>query len=182
VVILPKTALFNPDDDFNQRLKVLRGGENSLLVQPVTPTQAIDAVTQTLQRFGAEIKIMIVDDDSIILQTIETSLEPWGFEITTLNNPHQFWQVLKTTSPDLLVLDIEMPDINGIELCRDLRNDMNWSHLPVLFLTAHQDLEMQSQAFSIGADDYISKPVKGAEVTSRILNRLKRIRAIQRNL
>ena len=179
VAIVPKTALFNTDDDFHQRLKVLRSAEHTLLVQPVTPTQAIDAVTQTLQGLGTGIKIMIVDDDSSILQTMQISLEPWGFEITTLDNPHQFWQVLQATSPDLLVLDIEMPDLSGIELCRDLRNDLNWSHLPVLFLTAHQDLETQERAFAIGADDYVSKPVKGAELTTRILNRLKRIRTIQ---
>jgi DNA-binding response OmpR family regulator len=179
VAIVPKTALFNTDDDFHQRLKVLRSTEHTLLVQPVTPTQAMDAVTQRLQGLGTGRKIMIVDDDSSILQTMQISLEPWGFEITTLSNPHQFWQVLQATSPDLLVLDIEMPDINGMELCRALRNDLNWSHLPVLFLTAHQDLETQDRAFAIGADDYVSKPVKGAELTTRILNRLSRIRTIR---
>ena len=179
VVILPKTALFNPDDGFNQRLSILRKSEHGLLVQPVTSTQAMDVVTQTLQRFGVGIKIMIVDDDPSILQTMQTSLELWGFEIITLDDPYQFWQVLKTTSPDFLVLDIEMPDINGIDLCRDLRNDLNWNHLPVLFLTAHQDLETQNQTFAMGADDYVSKPIRGTELASRILNRLKRIRTIQ---
>ena len=101
VAIVPKTVLFNTDDDFHQRLKVLRRTEHTLLVQPVTPTQAMDAVTQRLQGLGTGIKIMIVDDDSSILQTMQISLEPWGFEITTLDNPHQFWQVLQATSPDL---------------------------------------------------------------------------------
>lgn len=72
-----------------------------------------------------------------------------------------------------------MPNINGMELCRQLRGDCNWSHLPVLFLTAHQDLETQNQAFAVGADDYISKPVKGTELTTRILNRMRRIHTIQ---
>ena len=179
VAIVPEIALFDTDDDFRQRLKVLRSAEHTLLVQPVTPTQAMDAVTQRLKELGTGIKITIVDDDPLVLKAMQKTLEPWGFEITTLDNPHQFWQVLKTTSPDLLVLDIEMPDLSGIELCRALRNDLNWSHLPVLFLTAHQDLETQDRAFAIGADDYVSKPVKGTELTTRILNRLKRIRTIQ---
>ena len=180
VLIVPEAAFSNSNEDFTERLKnVMRRGEHSLLVQPVTPTQAIDAVTQLMQRFGTGTKIAIVDDDPVVLQAIQTSLEPWGFEITTLSHPNQFWQVLQTTSPDLLVLDIEMPDINGMELCRQLRSDSNWSHLPVLFLTAHQDLETLNQAFAVGADDYVSKPVKGTELTTRILNRMRRIRTIQ---
>jgi DNA-binding response OmpR family regulator len=179
VLIVPKAAFSNSNEDFTERLEDLRSGEYNLLVQPVTPTQAIDAVTQLMQRFGAETKIAIVDDDPVVLRAIQTSLKPWGFEITTLNDPNQFWQFIQTTSPHLLILDIEMPDINGMELCRQLRGDSDWSHLPVLFLTAHQDLETLNQAFAVGADDYVSKPVKGTELTTRILNRLLRIRAIQ---
>ena len=179
VVIVSETALFNTNKDFTNRLKIMRGKEHTLLVQPVTSTQAINAVTQLLQRSGAGIKIAIVDDDSLFLEAMQTSLEPWGFEITTLNDPHQFWQVLQATSPDLLVLDIEMPDLNGMELCRQLRCDRHWNHLPVLFLTVHQDLETQNQAFYIGADDYLSKPVTGTQLATRILNRLSRIRTIQ---
>lgn len=179
VVIVSETALFNTDKNFTERLQVMRGKQHTLLVQPVTSTQAMDAVSQLLRRFGSETKIMIVDDDSLFLEVMRTSLKPWGFKITTLNDPHQFWQVLQVTSPDLLILDVEMPDVNGIELCRMLRSDRNWSHLPVLFLTAHQDLQTQEQAFYIGADDYISKPVTGTQLATRILNRLSRIRTIQ---
>ena len=179
VVILSETALFNTNEDFTDRLKIIRRREHTLLVQPVTPPQAMDAVTQLLQRLGTGIRIVILDDDSLLLESMRTSLEPWGFEITTKSDPRQFWQVLQAISPDLLVLDIEMPDVNGIELCRMLRSDRNWSHLPVLFLTAHQDLATQNQAFAIGADDYVSKPVTGTELAARILNRLNRIRTIQ---
>ncbi|MGL5880200.1 MAG: response regulator, partial [Xenococcaceae cyanobacterium] len=179
VVIVSETALFNTDKNFTERLKIMRGKKHTLLVQPVTSTQAMNAVSQLLRRSGAETKITIVDDDSLFIEAMRTSLKPWGFEITTLNDPHQFWQVLQATSPDLVILDIEMPDVNGIELCRMLRSDPNWSHLPVLFLTVHQDLQTQEQAFYIGADDYISKPVTGTQLATRILNRLSRIRTIQ---
>ena len=180
VLIVPEAALSNSNEDFTERLKnMMHGGEHNLLVQPVTPTQAIDAVTQLMQRFGTGTKIAIVDDDPVVLRAIQTSIEPWGFEITTLNDPNQFWQFIQASSPDLLVLDIEMPDINGMELCRQLRGDSDWSHLPVLFLTAHRDLETLNQAFAVGADDYVSKPVKGTELTTRILNRMRRILTIQ---
>jgi len=67
-----------------------------------------------------------------------------------------------------------MPDLNGIELCQILRSDRFWQYLPVLFLSVHQDEQTQNKAFNIGADDYISKPVTGAILANRILNRLRR--------
>ncbi|MEL6908898.1 MAG: response regulator [Cyanobacteria bacterium J06629_2] len=74
----------------------------------------------------------------------------------------------------MLILDINMPDLNGIELCQILRSDRFWQYLPVLFLSVHQDEQTQNKAFNIGADDYISKPVTGAILANRILNRLRR--------
>ena len=108
--------------------------------------------------------------------SLQISLEPWGFKITTLDKSTQFWEVLEDTEPDILILDIDMPDINGIELCQILRSDRHWQHLPVLFLSVHQDEKTQEQAFANGADDYVCKPVTGAILANRILNRLRRSR------
>lgn len=76
---------------------------------------------------------------------------------------------------DLLVLDVEMPDANGLELCPVLRADDQWQQLPILFLTVHEDVSTQHQAFEVGADDFISKSVMGTELPTRILSRLKRV-------
>ncbi len=158
------------------RLEVIRRGGHTFLEQPVTPTEVIESVTQALGRDRAGIKVMIVDDDPQLLKTLPTLLKPWGFKITTLDTPQRFWTVLETVHPDLLVLDVEMPQVSGIELCQVLRSDPHWSRLPVLFLTAHTDAQIQNQVFAIGADDYVSKPVVGAELATRILNRLERVR------
>ncbi len=158
------------------RLEVVRRGGNLILQYPVSTTEAITAVNQLIENTGKNAKILIVDDDPQILLSLEIALLPWGFKLTTLENPQQFWNVLETVNPDLLVLDIEMPGINGIELCQLLRSDRHWQHLPVLFLTVHQDRKTQHQAFAIGADDYICKPVVGSELANRIINRLQRSR------
>ncbi len=158
------------------RLAVIRRGGHTFLEQPVTPTQVIESVTQALRRDRAGIKVMIVDDDPQLLKTLPTLLKPWGFKITALDTPQRFWTVLETVHPDLLVLDVEMPQVSGIELCQVLRSDPYWRRLPVLFLTAHTDAQTQNQVFAIGADDYLSKPVVGAELATRILNRLERVR------
>ncbi len=161
---------------FENRLELVRQGANLVLQQPITPQETIASVTELVKDLGTETKIMILDDDQQVLISLELGLYPWGFQLTTLNNPQQFWNVLETINPDFLVLDVEMPEINGIELCQVLRSDPRWQHLPVLFLTAHQDEKTQHQAFAIGADDYISKPIVASELANRILNRLHRSR------
>ncbi len=165
--------------DFADRLQVVRQGGNLLLQAPVTPVQVMESVSDLLQGSGSGAKILIVDDDPQLLAATEIALEPWGFQVNTLNNPKQFWSVLEKVNPDLLVLDVEMPEVSGMELCQVLRSDPHWQRLPVLFLTVHQDEKTQHQAFALGADDFISKPVVGAELANRILNRLERIRSIK---
>lgn len=122
-------------------------------------------------------KVMIVDDDQHWLKTLPNLLKPWGFKITTLAEPQQFWTVLQSVTPDLLVLDINMPDMNGLELCQALRRDPCWQRLPILFLSGLSDQDTQNQAFILGADDYLCKPVMGVDLANRILNRLRRTRA-----
>lgn len=160
----------------SDRLEIVRRGGNLVLQHPILPKKAIASVAELVKGLGSSAKLMIVDDDPQILASLEISLQPWGFQLTTLDNPQQFWDVLEKTNPDLLILDIEMPKINGIELCQLLRCDRHWQHLPVLFLTVHDDQKTQHQAFAIGADDYICKPVVGLELVNRILNRLERSR------
>jgi DNA-binding response OmpR family regulator len=65
---------------------------------------------------------MIVDDDELILQLLQELLELWGFQVFTVANPRHFWQELEIVNPDLLILDIQMPNLDGIELCQMLRH------------------------------------------------------------
>ena len=167
------------DAQFLDRLGVVRKGCNLVLEYPVNPSIVITSVTELIQNTGGSAKVLVVDDDPQVLLSLEISLEPWGFQLTTLDQPGEFWNTLEEVEPDILVLDIEMPQINGIELCQILRCDRRWQQLPVLFLTVHQDEKTQHQAFAIGADDYIVKPVVASELASRIINRLQRVSAIR---
>jgi DNA-binding response OmpR family regulator len=161
-------------DRFQDRLQVVRHGGSFYLTQPLTPTQIIAFCQQALQRSSLSKKIMIVDDDEELLQILPSLLQPWGFQLTTLNDPRQFWEVLQAVNPDLLVLDIEMPHLSGIELCKVLRTHPYWCKLPVLFLTVHQDTAISTEAFASGASDFINKPVIPQQLAHRIINRLAR--------
>jgi DNA-binding response OmpR family regulator len=174
-------VVFTAHESFADRVKVARMGGRGFLQKPVSPDQVWQAIAQVLQQSSTpEAKLLIVDDDLQLLDFLRTLLEPWGFNLTLLNDPQQFWNTLEQFVPDLLILDVEMPDLSGIDLCQVVRNDPRWSDLPVLFLSARTDSQTVHQVFTAGADDYVNKPIVGPELVARVLNRLERTK-IRRN-
>lgn len=163
--------------DLTNRLQVVRHGGKLFWEPSIAPQQAIAAVVQLLSESDMAAKVMIVDDDQDWLGTLPMLLNPWGFQITTLAEPQQFWTVLQAVIPDVLVLDVNMPQINGFELCQVVRSDPRWRQLPILFLSVLSDAKTQNQAFTLGADDYLCKPVIAVDLANRIRNRLQRVRA-----
>jgi DNA-binding response OmpR family regulator len=167
-------------DEFTARVKVARLGAQGFLPKPITPTQIMAAIEHVLHRTRqVHAKLMAVDDDPQLLEALQQLLAPWGFDFIRLDDPRQFWHILQQVQPDLLILNIEMPTFDGIALCQALRNDQRWYNLPVMFLSAHTDLPTIEQAFKAGADDYVSKPIAGAELVSRVLNRLDRVQSLR---
>jgi DNA-binding response OmpR family regulator/HPt (histidine-containing phosphotransfer) domain-containing protein len=118
-------------------------------------------------------RLLIVDDDAHLLAGVQAMLQPWGFQVILLSDPQQFRHTLETVKPDLLMLDIEMPGVNGIDLCEVIRNDSRWEDLPILMISASTDDETIQQVFMAGADDYVSKPIRAAELVARVIRRLE---------
>lgn len=167
--------VFSGHNQLSDRIEVARLGASGFLHKSIPPADILKAVAGALdQTTPAEAKVMVVDDDVHLLASLQVILQPWGFQVTTLQEPKKFWEVLENTCPDLLILDVEMPGYSGIELCLAVRNDLRWSKLPVLFLTAHSESETVRQMFVAGADDYANKPIVEPELIARILNRLER--------
>ncbi len=159
-------------DRFEDRLLVARHGGKFYLTQPIAYEQIIAVCQKAVQYSSLGKKIMIVDDDVELLKTLPTLLKPWGFKLTTLDDPRQFWDVLQAVTPDLLILDIEMPHLSGIEICKVLRTHPYWCKLPVVFLSIHQDDNIYTEVFASGANDFVNKPVFPQQLAHRILNRL----------
>ncbi|NMF65973.1 multi-component transcriptional regulator [Brasilonema octagenarum UFV-E1] len=169
--------VFIASEEFRCRVEAARLGAYIFLQKSISIDEVLFVVKTALhQHIAPKAKIMVVDDDPITLNHVKTLLLPWVFNVTTLQHPQQFWKVLEATTPDLLILDIEMPDFNGIELCQVVRKDSRWSHLPVLFLSVHCDAKIVHQVYTAGADDYVCKQFMAQELITRILNRLERTR------
>jgi DNA-binding response OmpR family regulator/HPt (histidine-containing phosphotransfer) domain-containing protein len=165
-------------NELRDRLAVVRNGGKFLGTTTLTTEQIFTAVTAVIEPTFRTTKVMIVDDDLDWLRALPKLLQPWGIDVTTLADPQQFWTVLQSVRPDALVLDVKMPEINGLELCQVLRSDPFWQRLPILFLSAANDAIVQQEAFSVGADDYLCKPMMGGELAWRIRHRLARIHAV----
>ncbi|WP_341530346.1 response regulator [Nostoc sp. UHCC 0302] len=167
-------------DRLVDRVTLAQSGARGFLAKPVTASQVWETASQILQfTRSLTVNVLVVDDDPLILAALGPMLEPWGMRITGLDDPRRFWEVLQSTAPDLLILDVEMPQISGIELCQAVRTDPQWQELPIVFLTAHREMETVQQVFAAGGDDYVVKPVMGAELLARITHRLERSRLLQ---
>lgn len=174
--------VFTGRDSLSDRLAVSRLGARQFLHKPATTEQIFQALTRVLpQSQPSDAKVLIVDDDPMELDALSALLTPWGLDVITLTEPQQFWEVLITTEPNLVVLDLEMPLITGLELCQVVRQDAQWGDLPILVVTAHTDAECLQDAFAAGADDFITKPVLGPELVTRVLSRIERTRSRHRS-
>ncbi len=152
-----------------QAIEQPRLGSQSKLTAEVTSFKTLPQRSGLPQRS----QLLIIDDDAQLLSVVQAMLQPWGFQIVVLSNPQQFWGTLKEVKPDLLMLDIEMPEVNGIDLCQEIRNDSQWEDLSILMISASNDDETIQQVFTAGADDYVSKPIRAAELVARVIRRLE---------
>src|SRR5687767_15746827 len=113
-------------------------------------------------------KVLVVDDEEPILELLKYNLEKNGYEVKTAQDGARAVDIAKKFIPDLVLLDIMMPKMDGVETCRQLRDVPELQKMFVVFLTARSEEYSEVAAFDIGADDYITKPIKPRALMSRI--------------
>ncbi len=161
-------------DCLDTRIRVASLGSEGYLLKSMTTEEILEAIAQFFPlTTPPSPRVMVVDDDPVQLKTLALLLQPWGLEVIPVSNPEQFWQVLTSTDPALLLLDLQMPKFNGIELCRVVRQDIKYADLPIIFVTAHTEADSIQQVFAVGADEFISKPIVGPELVTRVLSRIE---------
>jgi len=119
-------------------------------------------------------KILIVDDEPDILELIEYNLKKEGYQVFTASNGQEGITIAKKVHPDLIILDIMMPKMDGIEACRLMRAIPEFKNTFMVFLTARSEEYSEIAGFNVGADDYIAKPIKPRALVSRINAILRR--------
>ena len=119
-------------------------------------------------------KILAIDDDVTLTAVIKELLGDRGFEIAVANTGDEGIALAKDFKPDLILLDVMLPDFDGYTLCRVFRQGKNTAQIPIIMLTARDKTEEKIAGLRTGADDYISKPFNGNELTERIKSVLRR--------
>ncbi len=118
--------------------------------------------------------ILAVDDEPDLLGTVTRALGREGYELSTAGSGMEAWQKIVYRRPDLVILDVMMPGMDGVALCRQLRADSRYIDLPVLFLTARNTTDDVVAGLDAGGDDYVMKPFELAELTARVRALLRR--------
>jgi len=119
-------------------------------------------------------KILLVDDESDILEFVSYNLSKESFQVLTCNNGKEAIKIAQQENPDLIILDVMMPEMDGIETCHELRSIDKLKDTLIIFLSARGEDYSQVAGFDAGADDYVSKPIKPRLLVSRVKAILRR--------
>jgi two-component system chemotaxis response regulator CheY len=120
-------------------------------------------------------KILVVDDDKTTRKLLNLFLKAKGYEVVTAENGLDAMEKLGTESINLVVTDMNMPYMDGIELTKNLRNDENWKNIPIVMVTTEADADERKKAVEAGVDDYLVKPANADQITDSIKRILKKL-------
>lgn len=123
---------------------------------------------------GMSARILVVDDEPDLLELVRFNLTQAGFQVTTAASGREALEQLKSATPDLVVLDLMLPDISGNDICRQIRSDPALADLPIVMLTARSEEVDRVVGFELGADDYVPKPFSPRELMLRVRAVLRR--------
>ncbi|MEW6179045.1 MAG: diguanylate cyclase [Chloroflexota bacterium] len=172
--------IISKEDNFDLRLKVVRAGGAAFFTHPVD----ISALIGSLDEFSnpptsVPMRILIVDDVLSQASFYAMHLEKVGMHTRIVTDPRQMIQPMIEFNPDLILLDMYLPECNGIELARMIRQMENFVSVPIVFLSAESDRERQLAALMMGADDFLIKPVKPEHLIASLTSRIERYRKLR---
>jgi phosphate regulon transcriptional regulator PhoB len=120
-------------------------------------------------------RILVIEDDKDIVELVRYNLEKDGFQVLTSGEGSMGLAQVRKTPPDLLVLDLMLPKLSGLEICKEIRRDASLNRLPILMLTARGEESDRIVGLELGADDYVTKPFSPRELVARVKALLRRV-------
>lgn len=180
----PPLIFISEHGDTLSRLQAVRAGASDFLLKTVNSDILLDTVGQYFSATSSQ-KILIVDDDAIGAEYISNIIRAAGYQSQVLTEPLRIFEVLASFKPDLLILDIYMPDCSGIELAQAIRQCCCHNIMPILFLTTGTDIDQELCALGSGGDEFIRKTDPDRYLLEKLsyrLRRLEQIRALHRQL
>lgn len=177
--------LMSARNDAHARLRALRAGSDDYLIKPINFPLLLEKLLQALNQPNRTCKVMVVDDDPDMAELEAEILRYAGMEVLCVNRPLQSLEKANTFKPDLVVLDMNMPEMNGVELATLLRQDPEFLLLPIIFVTAETDLQIHQKIKALGVNALMLKPIESEQLiktceqalasTTALKNRVARI-------
>jgi len=169
-------------DDFQARLQAVRAGGQAYFTKPVNVGALIDALDRmTLGEEPLPYRVLIMDDSPMQANFSAMHLKKAGMETYIVTAPMDILQALNDFNPDLILLDLYMPECSGFELAQTIRQIERFVSIPIVYLSAETDREVQLEAVGIGGDDFLTKPIKPDHLIASVRSRVERYRQM-RNL
>ena len=162
-------------DEFESRLEAARAGSIAYLCKPVNIGNLIDKLdTLTSKKPLEPYRVMIVDDSVALTAYHTVVLEQAGMVVKAVNNPFNVIDALLEFTPDLILIDLYMPECNGTDLAKVIRQLDAYVSIPIVFLSAENDLDKQLFAMGLGGDDFLTKPIQPQHLISSVTSRIRR--------
>ena len=160
--------------DMMERLEAVRQGDSVVLKKPVNRFDLQQVIEQRVGKADrTPYRVLMVDDDPVTLEIQATLLESVGITVCRVNKPIECLQAIEEFNPELIVLDVMMPEIDGVELSRVIRQIKNYNYTPIIFLSSESSLQRQEEALRYGGEYFFNKPVDPEWFALSIKSRLK---------
>ena len=165
--------------DFSARLAAAQAGGGAFLAKPVDISTLAGRIEMLLRESEhAPYRVLIVDDDEILAEHYRLTLESAGMLVEKVCRPHETLAAMQRLHPDLLIIDLYMPDYKGSDLALAIRYEDEWMGLPIVYLSAEDDLDEQIKALSNGGDDFLTKPISDTRLVATVRARAARARKV----
>lgn len=166
-------------DDFDARLAAVRAGADAYYHKPVDPVFLLERLEHLTRPADDPFRILIVEDDAPLAEHYALVLRQAGMQATALTQPRQVLEWLSDHDPELILTDLYMPECDGMELARLIRQHDRYLSLPIVYLSTEQALERQLKAMSLGGDDFLSKPIQDRHLVAAVSIRARRARELR---
>lgn len=173
--------LASTQSGFDDRLKAVRAGATVFLTKPFSTDELFEHLNALNEmRRERPYRIVIAEDDGPLSVFYQTTLEHAGMETRVIQRPSKLLETLSGFDPDLIIMDLYMPECTGLELAQIVRQFPGYTTVPILFLSTESRLDLQLKARHLGADDFLPKPLQPGQLISAVTSRANRYRDLKK--
>jgi len=171
---LPPVVFISARKDMEARLAAAKAGSQYYFTKPINNLKISNTLDALIEKKNIEnFRILFIDDDTEVLKYYETIVSDVGMDVYTLSEPMKTLDVIKKFRPDVIVLDVYMPECSGPEVAQVIRQDDQWALTPIMFLSNEKDISTQLDAMNLGAESFMLKPIEASHLVSAITAKAK---------